>query len=379
MKWVDEYRQPELAEKILGKIEALAGEPVNIMEVCGTHTVAIFRHGIKEMLSRKINLLSGPGCPVCVTPSALIDKAIVLSRQPEVLLVTFGDMMRVPGNFSSLENERARGAQIKVVYSAQEALNLAVRHLSRKVVFFAIGFETTSPTVASVVIQAYRQNQKNLFFLNAHKLIPPAMEAILAGGEISIHGFLCPGHVSTIIGSRPYEFIAQDYVIPCVISGFEPLDILQSVYLLLKQKATGKAKVEIQYKRCVKPEGNPIAQQILQEVFEISGSCWRGLGFIPNSGLKFREKYIQFDAEKMFAIDSFLAREKLEAPSEEKNLCLCGEILRGVEVPSNCPLFANTCTPYHPIGACMVSSEGTCAIYYKYRSKVMASTLKNGA
>lgn len=378
MKWIDEFRKRELVEKILPKIEVLAREPVNIMEVCGTHTVAVFRHGIKEMLPANVTLLSGPGCPVCVTPPSEIDKAIVLSRQPEVMLVTFGDMMKVPGNFSRLENERARGAQIKVVYSAQEALNLAMKYPSRKVVFFAIGFETTSPTVASVIMEAYRQKRKNLFFLNAHKLIPPAMGALLDSKEISIHGFLCPGHVSTIIGSRPYEFIARDYGIPCVISGFEPLDILQSIYLLLKQRAEGEAKVEIQYQRCVKPEGNIVAQQILQEVFEVDGSFWRGLGYIPQSGLKFREKYANLDVERAFDIDSLLPKGiPLEAQEETAN-CLCGEILRGTEIPPHCPLFATTCTPYHPVGACMVSSEGTCAAYYKYGAKVIISNGKRG-
>lgn len=378
MKWLDEFRKRELAEKLLPKIEELAREPVNIMDVCGTHTVAIFRHGIKDMLPANITLLSGPGCPVCVTPPSEIDKAIVLSRQPGVLLVTFGDMMRVPGNFSRLENERARGAQIKVVYSVQEALNLAMKYPLLKVVFLAIGFETTSPTVASVIMEAYRQNILNLFFLNAHKLIPPAMGALLDSKEINIHGFLCPGHVSTIIGSRPYEFIPQDYGIPCVISGFEPLDILQSIYLLLKQRTEGEAKVEIQYQRCVKPEGNIVAQQVLQEVFEIDGSFWRGLGYIPRSGLKLREKYAHLDVERAFDLDSLLPKEIPQDVREETAGCLCGEILRGTESPPQCPLFATTCTPYHPVGACMVSSEGTCATYYKYHYKVITSPRKRG-
>jgi len=382
MKFIDEFRDKALAEKIITNINLLAKgigriKPassyskeklqgrrgrVNLMEVCGTHTVAVFKSGIKQMLPSNVALLSGPGCPVCVTPADLIDKAIFLSRRKEVVLVSFGDMLRVPGSDSSLEKERSKGADVRVIYSALDALELAKQNPGKKIVFFAIGFETTSPGIACVVEQAHKKEVKNFFILSGHRLIPPAMKALLDGKEIKIDGFICPGHVSTIIGSQPYDFIARDYHIPCVVSGFEPLDVLQSVYMLLKQISDNEAKVEIEYRRCVRPEGNPLALKTVTQVFGKVDSSWRGLGLIPKSGLRLKKRYARFDAEKKF--DFTLCSRR----TQKSKGCICAEVLRGVKSPLQCSLFGRKCTPERPVGPCMVSSEGTCAAYYKYQT-----------
>jgi len=359
VRYLDEFRDHKLATGVIRKIKSLSCEKFNFMEVCGTHTVTIFRSGIKELLQDDINLISGPGCPVCVTSVHDLDKAIAIAKLDDVILTTFGDMLRVPGTSSSLERERSEKRDIRIVYSVMDAVNLAIHNPDRIIVFLAIGFETTAPTIASSVMEASSIGLKNFFILSLHKLITPAMKALLDMGEVNIHGFLCPGHVSSIIGSVPYQFIAQDYKVPCVITGFEPLDVLQGIYLLLIQRRDGKSWVDIQYSRGVPREGNPTALKLMDEVFEVCDAEWRGLGVIPSSGLKLRREYSAFNVENKFDISVEESRE----PSG----CICGDVLRGAKSPPQCILFGRKCTPENPVGPCMVSSEGTCAAYYKYR------------
>lgn len=360
MKYLDEFNDPEIGKKIIGLIKDMNPKEISLMEVCGTHTMAIFRHGLTNLLPEGLKLLSGPGCPVCVTPTQDIDAAIVLAKRSDIILTTFGDMMRVPGSNSSLEAAKAEGSDIRMVYSPLDALSIANENPLKKVIFLGVGFETTSPGIASTIHSAKVEGIDNFWVYSCHKLIPPAMKGLLEADEIRIDGFICPGHVSTIIGSSPYEFISKDLNIPCVISGFEPLDILQSIYMLLKQIKENNACVEIQYSRCVKPHGNEKALSMLYEVFEPVDSNWRGIGMIPDSGLKIRQEYSRFDASLHFEMPTYQV-------SEEKSGCICGNILRGVATPIDCPLFDGMCTPEQPVGPCMVSSEGTCAVYYKYR------------
>jgi hydrogenase expression/formation protein HypD len=330
------------------------------MEVCGTHTLAICKYGIRNLLPGNIRLISGPGCPVCVTPNQYLDKAIAYSKQPDIIITTFGDIVRVPGSSSSLEKERARGSIIKVVYSTMDAIKIAQENHSKKVLFLGIGFETTAPTIAASIIEARRRKINNYFILCGNKLIPPVMEALLSEGEIKIDGFICPGHVSTIIGSKPYSFIPERYGLPCVIAGFEPIDILYSIYLLVRYIQTGTATVEVQYKRSVREEGNIKAQKLIQEVLEVTDTEWRGLGLIKNSGLKICRQYKEYDIEEIYPVEIEQARET--------SPCLCGEILKGLKLPFECLLFGTSCTPWDPKGPCMVSSEGTCAAYYRNKS-----------
>jgi len=362
MRYMDEYRNPELGQKLLGKIEeTLRGFPVkiSIMEVCGTHTMSIARAGIGRLLAERVRLLSGPGCPVCVTPNDYMDRAVAWARCKDIIITTFGDMMKVPGSTSSLYREKVSGAQIAIVYSPLEAIGIAEAYPSKKIIFLAIGFETTAPTIAATIKCAREKNLKNFFIHCGHKLVPPAMRTLVNDPELQIDGFICPGHVSTIIGSRPYEFIAREYHIPCVVAGFEPLDILESVWMIVNQISRGNhAIVEIQYTRAVKPEGNPNALSLMNEVFAPVDSIWRGLGTIPESGMTIRESNADFDAVKKIPV---AVEETKEHPA-----CICGMILRGVRLPVDCPLFRTTCNPENPIGPCMVSSEGTCAAYYKY-------------
>ena len=357
MKYVDEYRNKEIAQKMLRQIKSISKKKINLMEVCGTHTVAIFRNGIRKILPPNINLISGPGCPVCVTPISNIDEIIALSREDNFIITTFGDMIRVPGSTSTLEKEKTDGADIRIVYSTLDALKIAQDNSSKEVVFMGVGFETTSPTIASAVLKAQKEKISNFSVLSVAKIMPPAMKALLEGKEVNIDGFICPGHVSAIIGSQPYNFIAAQYKIPCVICGFEPLDILQTIYMLVKQIEDGRAEVEIQYERAVKSEGNKIALDKINEVFEVVDSDWRGIGYIPLSGLEIKDNYGQFNARK-FEVE-------IEETKEPKG-CRCGEVLRGVIIPPECSLFKKVCTPENPQGACMVSTEGTCAAYYKY-------------
>ncbi|HRZ14258.1 MAG TPA: hydrogenase formation protein HypD [Candidatus Omnitrophota bacterium] len=360
MKYIDEFRDKKLVSGLLEEIDRLSGQPVNLMEVCGTHTMAIFRSGIKQLLPETINLISGPGCPVCVTAQADIDAMLALARDKRVTIATFGDMLKVPGTRSSLEKERAAGCRVVPVYSPLDALELARERPGTEVVFLAVGFETTAPAIASVVSDARRQNITNFSIYCCHKLIPPAMKLLLDARELKLDGFLCPGHVSSIIGSRAYTGIARRYRMPCVISGFEPTDILETVLMLLRQRRGGAARVEIQYKRAVHPAGNPLAMRMLRAVFSAGDADWRGLGVIPDSGLHLKKPFHGFDAARKFRI----APVKTAA---EPRQCLCGKVLRGVSTPPQCRLFGKTCTPEHPYGPCMVSSEGTCAAWYKYR------------
>ena len=335
------------------------GRPIRLMEVCGTHTMTAFRSGLRSLLPANVALLSGPGCPVCVTPDDYVDRAIAIARRSDAIITTFGDLLRVPGTESSLERERATGADIRVVYSALDALALAKKQPNRKVVFLGVGFETTAPTVAWSIRQAGRDGLGNFLVLSAHRTMPPAMAALLQGGEVAIDGFLCPGHVSAIIGLRPYEFICRDYSLPCVAAGFEADDMLAAIAMLLKQTAEHRAQVENQYVRGVSAEGNPEAQAIMAEVFEPCDAEWRGLGTIPSSGLSIRAEYRAHDAQ------AALAPQPCAKPAK-RSACLCGDVLRGAKLPTACALFRTTCTPETPVGACMVSSEGACAAYYKY-------------
>ncbi len=358
MRYIEEFRQGAVAAKIVERLRAYAGRPVNLMEVCGTHTVSIFRHGIRNLLPYGVTHLSGPGCPVCVTANADLDKAIALAQIPGVILATFGDMFKVPASYSSLREAKAEGADVRLVYSTLDALEIARANPQKQVVFFAVGFETTAPTIACSILEAEREGIENFSIVSVHKLIPPAIKALLNGEEVRIDGFILPGHVSTIIGSRPYEFIPRDYGVACAIAGFEPLDILWAVDMLLRQIADGEVRVEIGYRRAVRREGNPVALEKMYRVFEVCDAEWRGLGVIPKSGLRLRREYEHFDAERRFDVET--------PPPREHPACRCGEVLRGVTSPPECPLFARACTPEHPIGPCMVSVEGSCAAWYRY-------------
>ncbi|TAN43363.1 MAG: hydrogenase formation protein HypD [Nitrospirae bacterium] len=350
-------------ENIVGKIRehmaAIAG-PVRLMEVCGTHTVAIFRHGIRNILPEGISLLSGPGCPVCVTSIRDVDTAIAISRTKDVILTTFGDMMRVPGESNSLLEARAEGSDIRIVYSPLDALRLAEENKDKKVVFFATGFETTSPSVAGTVLEAERRGVPNFYIYSVHKTVPPALAALLSSGDVRVDGFILPGHVSTIIGSRPYDFLVTDYRKPSVITGFDGPDILTGIMMLLAQIASGRPSVGIQYDKVVKPEGNPRAIAILADLFEPEDAYWRGIGMIPGSGLKLRERYSHRDIRTVLSLDV--------PAGKEPPACSCGEILKGIKMPYECLLFGKACTPERPVGACMVSTEGSCSAYYKYKA-----------
>lgn len=330
------------------------------MEVCGTHTVSFSRFGLRRMLPKEIKVISGPGCPVCVTSQQDIEKALALASLPNSIFVTFGDMMKVPARSGSLERKRAEGCDIRVVYSPLDALKIARDNEGKLVIFLAVGFETTAPGVAVTILRAREENIKNFKVLSLHKLIPPAMRAILEAGEINIDGFICPGHVSAVIGAEPYRFIVEEYGIPCVITGFEPLDILEAIYMLLGMMEKRLPRVEIQYKRGVRWEGNPWALETMWKVFELGDAVWRGLGFLPSTALQIREEFGEWDARYLL--------EGLEVePAEENPLCCCGEVIRGLKEPTDCPLYGKVCTPANPVGPCMVSSEGTCSAYYKYR------------
>jgi len=358
MRFIDEYRDAELGKRLVDKIHRSSKKRVRFMEFCGGHTVSIFKHGIRQLLPKTVEMLSGPGCPVCVTANQDLDKVIALSRLPGVIITTFGDLLRVPGSYSSLQQARAEGSDIRVVYSALEALDIARENPGRRVIFVGIGFETTAPGIAASVLQAEQENLKNYYVLSLHKLTPPVIKALLDSGETRIDGIVCPGHVSTIIGSRPYEFIPGDYGVGCVVAGFEPVDILLCISMLVEQIESGQPKVEIAYRRAVRPWGNQPALRLLEKVFDTCPAVWRGIGSVPGSGLKLKQEYQAFDAERAFDISLEQSREPAG--------CLCGDILRGVKVPLDCRLFKVACTPEHPIGPCMVSSEGTCAAYYHY-------------
>ncbi len=347
-------------QKIIEAIKRLAPEKtVRIMEVCGTHTVAIAKSGIKDILPEKVRLISGPGCPVCVTPQDYIDKAIWLSRQNNIIITTFGDLMRVPGTDDTLSDAKARGSDIRILYTPAQSIEIAKANPSKLIVFLAVGFETTIPTVTGTLEMALREKVNNLFILNAHKVVPTALEILATSPDLNIDGFLLPGHVSTIIGIRPYEFLSSVHKKACAISGFEPIQILESIFLILNQISQNKFFIANQYKGTVDYEGNKKAQNSILKFFKPVNSQWRGIGDIPLSGMKLRDEYRTFDIEN-----------KIQIPpinSVEPNGCRCGDILKGLIEPLECPLFGKICTYDHPVGACMVSSEGTCAAYYRYR------------
>ena len=358
MKYIDEYRDTQLGKNLIKRIASISKRPVKLMEFCGGHTVSILKHGIRQLLPANIQMLSGPGCPVCVTPVADIDKAVTLAHKPETIITTFGDMIRVPGSNSSLQKAKAEGADVRIVYSTQDAIEIARQNPLRSVVFIGVGFETTSPTVAASVMQALKEGLTNYSVLSLHKLTPPVMKALLTSREIELEGIICPGHVSAITGSKPYEFIGAEHDISAVISGFETLDILLAVEMLVKQIEEGRHVLENAYPRVVRYEGNRQAIDIMNEVFEVSPSCWRGIGIVAESGLRLRDKYRAFDAEKTFEIE--------QTDVKEHPGCICGDILRGVKGPHDCKLFGSVCDPGHPVGPCMVSAEGTCSAYYLY-------------
>jgi hydrogenase expression/formation protein HypD len=359
MKFIDEYHDPKAVAEFAGRIRRKTTRAWNIMEVCGGQTHAIVRHGIDQLLPQKITLLHGPGCPVCVTPVGIIDKAIEIALNPDAIFCSFGDMMRVPGTEKNLFESKAQGADLRLVYSPLDAIKVAQENPEKQVVFFGIGFETTAPAHAMAIYQAYNMRLVNFSVLSALVLIPPAIETILADDNCNVHGFLAAGHVCTITGYQQYIGIAQKYNVPIVVTGFEPLDIIQGIYMVVSQLENGKVLVENQYSRSVRKEGNIAALKIMDDVFEVVDRNWRGFGMIPSSGLKIKAEYSNYDAETRFG--------KIEDSAEDIMECISGEILRGTRKPYECPAFGTRCTPEKPLGATMVSSEGACSAYYNYR------------
>jgi hydrogenase expression/formation protein HypD len=359
MKFIDEYRQSDLANTLAAKIARLTAQPLKLMEVCGGHTHTIFKYGIEDLLPENIEMIHGPGCPVCVIPLGRVDDAISIAQQPGVIFTTFGDAMRVPGSKTSLLDAKAEGSDVRMVYSPLDALKIAQKNPGKQVVFLGLGFETTAPSTAMTILQAARANVENFSVFCNHITIIPALKAMLDSPDLKLDGFLGPGHVSTVIGTRCYEFVPREYGKPLVVTGFEPLDVLQSVYMIVKQIVDGRAEVENQYARVVNREGNQRALEVLFEVFEPRDYFeWRGLGSIAHSGMKLSRKYATFDAELKFSVPGL----RIADPKA----CQCGEILKGVKKPWECKVFGTACTPETPIGSCMVSSEGACAAYYNF-------------
>ena len=355
---MSEYRDKTRVDEILTAIRDISRKQVTFMEVCGGHTMAIHKSGIPSLLPSTIKLLSGPGCPVCVTSKYFIDEAAALARMDNTIIATFGDLIRVPGSLTSLSREKAEGRDIRMVYSPLDALAAAKENPDKNVIFLGIGFETTAPSSAAAVLEAETLKLDNFYVLSAHKVMPPAMSALIDGG-VKINGYICPGHVSTITGSQIYKPLVEKYRIGCVVSGFEPLDILQTIFLLVKQCETDTPKLENQYTRAVQDNGNRKALSLLDNVFERSDDWWRGLGIIPDSGLQLKKQYIKHDAHRVFEIN-------FEKGPEEEAGCRCGDVLKGTISPPECPLFSRVCTPSNPVGACMVSSEGACAAWFRY-------------
>jgi hydrogenase expression/formation protein HypD len=359
MKYLDEYRDGQVARQYAQALARLTTRPWTIMEVCGGQTHAIVKFGLNELLPKDITLIHGPGCPVCVTPLALIDTAVAIAALPEVIFCSFGDMLRVPGSRSDLLSVKATGGDVRIVYSPLDALHVARTHPDRQVVFFAVGFETTAPANAMAVHQAKREGLRNFFLLVSHVLVPPAMAAILSAPQRRVQGFLAAGHVCTVMGYSEYEPLSQQFNVPIVVTGFEPLDILQGLYMCVRQLEEGRAVVENQYTRSVRRQGNQPAQQLMQAVFEVVPREWRGVGTIPHSGLGLRAAYAAFDAAQRFPVQQY--------PTAEATECLSGLVLQGLKKPYECPAFGTRCTPERPLGATMVSSEGACTAYYRYR------------
>lgn len=361
MKYIDEYRDPEAAARYVKEIARVTTKPWTIMEVCGGQTHAIVRNGIDELLPEEITLLHGPGCPVCVTPVELIDKAIAIASQENVIFCSFGDMLRVPGSSKDLLSVKAEGGDVRTVYSPMDSLEIARGNPDKQVVFFGIGFETTAPANAMAVLQAGQRRIGNFSILPAQVLIPPAIAAIIKARGCSVQGFLAAGHVCAVMGYNEYEELSQKYGVPIIVTGFEPLDILQGIYMTIAQLESGRAEVQNSYSRAVTRQGNIEAQRIMNEVFTAVNRKWRGFGEIPASGLGLREAYSEFDAEEKFGLVGHEVEESTE--------CISGQILQGRKRPSDCPAFGTRCTPERPLGATMVSSEGTCAAYFRYRRK----------
>jgi hydrogenase expression/formation protein HypD len=365
MKYVDEFRDAALARRYAEAIARMTTRPWTLMEICGGQTHSIVRHGIDRMLPPGVTLLHGPGCPVCVTPAERIDAAVAIAAEPGVILCSFGDMLRVPGHAGSLLAARALGADVRMVYSPLDALKLARETPDRQVVFFAVGFETTAPATAMTVAQAARDGVENFSLLVSHVLVPPAIEALLSAPDNKVQGFLAAGHVCTIMGYWQYEPIAARHHVPIVVTGFEPIDLLQGLYFCIRQLEQGRAEVENPYSRLVRREGNRTARDLMRRVFVVRSQRWRGIGEIPESGLGLAPAYARFDAGSRFGY----ATDVPERPTE----CLSGEVLRGQRKPAECPAFGTRCTPERPLGATMVSSEGACAAYYRYRRPVAAA------
>lgn len=352
------FKDPKLARGLIETIHRLAPEHATLMEVCGTHTVAIARNGIRDLMPEGLRLASGPGCPVCVTCNRDIDTVIALARIPNATITTFGDMTRVPGSTSSLLAEQAAGRSVEIVYSPLDALAFAKAHPEREVVFVGVGFETTTPLVAMAIKRAKAMGLSNFTVFAAHKNMPGALELLVGDPTLELDALILPGHVSTIIGAEPYRFLAEKYGIPGVITGFEPVDVLQGIAMLVRQLHEGRAEIEIAYARGVMPEGNPVALAAIDEVFETCTATWRGLGDIPGSGYRIRDEFANFDAVRRFEPDV--------EPTRDPKGCRCGDVLRARIAPNECPLFRTVCTPENPVGPCMVSSEGSCAAYYRY-------------
>ncbi len=358
MKYLDEFRDKELARPLVAELKRSVSKPLRVMEICGSHTMAIFRNGIRSILPEGYTLISGPGCPVCVTSASHMDAFIDMAEHEGVRVAIFGDLFRVPGTHGSLGNASSRGAKVNIVYSPMDALDLAIRHPEDLIVFLGVGFETTTPGIAATILAAKNRNVKNFAVFSTQKVMPPPLIALLDDPHLKIDGLLCPGHVSSIIGAGAYQPLVEKYNLACVVAGFETTDLLNGLILLARQVGSGQPKVENTYKRVVNWEGNQRAAKMVDEIFEPTDMEWRGLGVIPGSGLAIRSKYADFDA---------MARLDITLPeAREAKGCRCGEILKGMTVPTDCPLFRTRCTPQSPVGPCMVSSEGTCAAYYKY-------------
>ncbi len=366
MKYVDEYRNAEAVQHYIKEIASLITQPWTLMEICGGQTHSIVKHGLDQLLPTEISLIHGPGCPVCVTDAALIDQALILAAQSNIIFCSYGDMLRVPGTSTDLLSIKSQGGDVRIVYSPLDALALAKKHLDRQVIFFAVGFETTAPATAMAIYQAKQQNVSNFSVLVAHVLVPPAMEAILASPQCKVQGFLAAGHVCTVTGYGGYGAIAQKYRIPIVVTGFEPVDILKGIYSCLRQLETSRAEVENQYARVARPEGNQLAQQLTHEVFEVVPRVWRGLGSLDHSGLALKKSYAPMDAQLRFA--DWLQPQCGSALTE--SACISGLVLQGLKKPHECPEFGHGCLPEHPLGAPMVSTEGACAAYYRYRNSL---------
>ena len=358
IKYVDDFRDPALARNLLARIKARTTQPTRLMEFCGGHTHAVMRYGLRTLLPATVDLRSGPGCPVCVTANADLDRAIALARVPGLILTTFGDMVRVPGSTRTLQDAKASGADVRLVYSVLDALQIARDNPAHPVVFLGVGFETTAPTIAAAVLQAQTEGLENFSVLSLHKLTPPATRAILDAGDVAVHGIIGPGHVTTIIGADAWSFLPSQYRVPVAIAGFEPLDLLRSVADLVDMVEDKKPAVSNVYARSVTRQGNRAAQDIMHRVFQVSAADWRGLGPVPDSGLGFRPEFAPFDAGHIFEVDP--------GPTQQHKGCRCGDVLRGTLTPPECPLFGRACTPARPIGPCMVSGEGACAAYFQF-------------